>query len=184
MPRREVAGGWREVWRKTWISGGRVVTIAWVVNIVRPWHRGGVTRHSPWLGINVGDMGHRARGWNTVGHHRRGRDIASGRLSNGGGVTDRNLSPGWCVTGHWHRRPGARGRGCVVMRTRGVDGDGRHPGHRASDGGQAGDQRGGGGPDRGRGESPGRRGRRCAVHFTGSASSYLKLTHSLSRILC
>ena len=173
MPGREVAGGRGEVWRQTWIPGGGVVTIAWIVNIVSPCHRGGVSGHSPWLGINVGNMGHRARGRNTVGHHRRGRDIAARRLGKGGGVADRSLGPDWCVAGHWHRRPGARGRGCIVMRARGVDGDGRHPGHRSGDGGQTGDQgravggqRGGGGPDRGRGESPGRRGGRCAVHFT------------------
>lgn len=164
MPGREVACGRGEVWRQTWVPGGGVVTIACVVNIVSPWHRGGVTGHSPWLGINIGDMGHRARGRNTVGHHRRGRDIAARPLSNGGGVADRSLGPDWCVGGHWHRRPGAGGR--IVMRARGVDSDGGHPGHRSGDGGQAGDQGGGGGPDRGGGEGPGRRGGRCAVHFT------------------
>lgn len=166
-----VASGRGDVGRQSRVSGGGVVTIARVVDIVSAWHRGGITWHSPWLGIHVGDMRHRPRGRDTVGHQWRGRGVGTGSLGYGRGVADRSRSPGWCVAGHWHRRPGPGlgGCGCSVM-ARVVDSEGRHPGERGGDRGHAGDQghagEGGGGPDRGRGEGPRRRGGWRAVHFT------------------
>ena len=168
MPGRSVAGGRGQVWR---VSRGGVVTIARVVDIVSARHWGGVTRDRPWLGIHVGDMGHRPRGRHTVGH-QRGRRVAAGRLRHGRGVA------GGRVAGHWHWRPGLGGRGCIVVSPC-VDGDGRpvdgDRGH-AGDQGHAGE--GGQGPCRGRGVGPGRCGGWSAVHFTERTSSYLQRTRA------
>ena len=173
MPGRSMASGRRQLWR---VSRGWVVTIAWVVNIVSARHWGGVSRHRRWLGIHVGDMGHRPRGRHTVGHQLRSR-VAAGRRRHRRGV-----ARGW-VAGHWHWRPGLGGSGCIVVGTC-VDGDGRPVyGDRGHAGSQGHAGEGGQGPYRGRGVGPGRCGGWSAVHFTESTSSYLQRTHSRTGLI-